>query len=306
MRTRSSTPGEDVRQEGNAKVEAANSLRRLTDHPQDFGLGLKPDDRRVIAAEQHLAKMAADFDRLKQLQEVRTAAWQSASQAKVACEDWLRHGKPGNTTLEAVETDPPKLLKGETVLDAIERLRRRVRELRADLHRIASAPYPSSYCKQRMRAQIEALAMQGAPSVSRLVELDGPVEFQTQQVQSQVYNAQAAVAFAEVPDAVALVAWLHKDALIAALDREIASEADDKAALSHEAREKAEAEVMGDLLAVERDECALVWQAQAQGLPVEHRADISPLALLGVKLVTTPRADALPETSPGHSWLLRR
>jgi hypothetical protein len=41
--------------------------------------------------------------------------------------------------------------------------------------------------------------------------------------------------------------------------------------------------VMGDLLAVERDEAALVWQAQAQNLPVEHRADISPLALLGLR-----------------------
>jgi len=62
---------------------------------------------------------------------------------------------------------------------------------------------------------------------------------------------------------------------------------------------------MGDLLAAERDEAALVWQAQAQGLPVEHRADISPLAILQVRLVTTPRADAA-ETSPGYSWPLRR
>jgi hypothetical protein len=109
-----------------------------------------------------------------------------------------------------------------------------------------------------------------------------------------------------MPDTVALVAWLHKDALIAALDREIASEADDKAALSHEAREKAVAETQADLLAVERDESWFVWQAQSQGLPVEHRADISPLALLGLKLVTAPRADPSPETSPGLSWLLRR
>jgi hypothetical protein len=71
--------------------------------------------------------------------------------------------------------------------------------------------------------------------------------------------------------------------------------------LSHEARQKAEAEVMGDLLAVERDECALVWQAQAQGLPCEHRADVSPVALLGLRLVTAPRA-GMPATSPGHAW----
>ena len=99
-----------------------------------------------------------------------------------------------------------------------------------------------------------------------------------------------------MPTCSRLFAWLHKDALIAALDREIASEADDTAALSHEARQKAEADVLGDLLAVERDECALVWQAQAQGLPVEHRSDINPVALLGLRLVTAPRAD-VPETS---------
>jgi hypothetical protein len=79
-----------------------------------------------------------------------------------ACEVYLRDGKPGNTTLEAVEVEPPKLNKGETVVDAIERHRRRVRELRADLHRIESATCPSSYAKQRMRAQIGQLAQRGA------------------------------------------------------------------------------------------------------------------------------------------------
>ena len=85
--------------------------------------------------------------------------------------------------------------------------------------------------------------------------------------------------------------------LVAKLDAEINSEADDAAALSHEAREKAEAEVMADLLATERDESWLVWKAQAENLPVEHRADISPLALLGLRLVTAPRPAALPGTS---------
>jgi hypothetical protein len=64
--------------------------------------------------------------------------------------------------------------------------------------------------------------------------------------------------------------------------------------------------VQADLLSVERDESWFVWQAQSQGLPVEHRADISPLALLGLKLVTTPRADGTPPTTPGYSWSLRR
>jgi hypothetical protein len=57
---------------------------------------------------------------------------------------------------------------------------------------------------------------------------------------------------------------------------------------THEMRQQRVAEVMGDLLAVERDEAALVWQAQAQNLPVGHYNDCSSLAILQWRLVTAP------------------
>ncbi len=57
----------------------------------------------------------------------------------------------------------------------------------------------------------------------------------------------------------------HGHALIAKLNAEIDAEADDAASLSHTEREKRESEVQQDLLAVERDEAALVWTAQAEG-----------------------------------------
>jgi hypothetical protein len=298
---------EQVRQASLTKIEAEGQLKRLTDHPQQGGFGLTDDNRSVISARRTLAKAIDDFERLKQLQEVRAAAFQSASAALVACEDWLKNGRPGNTTLEPVEVDVPKPAKGENLLDQIEARRRRVRELRADAHRIRSAPFPSAHCKAQMRSQIEALAMQGAPVVGDLIENDRQIVFQTLAVRSQVYNTEVpSVAFAELPDAVALFAWTFKDALVKRLDAEIDAEADDKAAMSHEARQKAEAEVMADLLAVERDECALVWQAQSQNLPCEHRADVSVAALLSIALFTTPRAVAFPETTPGYSWPLRR
>jgi hypothetical protein len=115
-------------------------------------------------------------------------------------------------------------------------------------------------------------------------------------------SAPGAVAFAELPDALALTCWLHKDALIAALDREIVAESDDAAALTHEARQQRAAEVQGDLLAVERDEAALMWRAQAENLPVEHRADISPLALLSLRVVTARRAGVSPGSSTEHAY----
>jgi hypothetical protein len=284
---------ETVRSASLAKIDAANALNTLVSHPQDFGKNLPETDPLVIAAKKHLDKMTAEFKRLTELQEIRSAAFRSAGAAVANVEDWLKSGKPSGVLLQDHDDGPePTLAKGENgLLDAVENRRRRVRELRADLHRIASAPFPSSYAKQRMRAQIEALAMQG-PSVSRLVELDGPVEFQTQRLTSEVHAERRSLAFTEVADAVALVAWLHRDALIAALDREIASESDDKSALSHADRELRTAEVMGDLLDIERQEAALTWSAMEQGLPIEHRSDISPLALLGVRLVTVPRANA--------------
>ena len=108
-------------------------------------------------------------------------------------------------------------------------------------------------------------------------------------MQSTVHNAgPGAVGFAETPDAVALVEWLLRDQVIAKLNAEIDSEADDAASLSHEARQRRESEVQSDLLDIERQESALVWSAMSQSLPIEHRADCDPRAVLGIALVVAP------------------
>jgi hypothetical protein len=295
-------PHEDIREASAARTNATSSLKRLLAPAGEGGFRLKPDDPRVVAAQRTLEKATDEFHRLLTRQTERSAVFQLCSQGLAQVEAWLRDGRPSGTVLEAVEVEPPKLLKNEDVLSGIERLRRRCRELKADLHRIESAPYPSSHAKAKMREQIAELATQGAPSVSLLVEHDGKVEFQTQRLQSEVFNAQpGAIGYAAIPDVVGLFAWLHRDALIAALDREIAAEADDKAALSHTDRELRTSETMSDLLSVERDESALVWLAMDQKLPVEHRADCSPQAVLQVQLVTAPRATNGP-TSPGHAY----
>jgi hypothetical protein len=65
------------------------------------------------------------------------------------------------------------------------------------------------------------LAQRGAVSVSRLVEHDDNIEWPTLQQRVNVYNGEAvAVGFLELPDTLALTCWLHRDALIARLDRE--------------------------------------------------------------------------------------
>ena len=70
------------------------------------------------------------------------------------------------------------------------RLRRRVRELHSDLHRVRSAPLPSAYCKQRMRAQIDELAMRGEPSMALLIEHDREIVWPMTLVQSTVRGGE--------------------------------------------------------------------------------------------------------------------
>jgi len=115
-------------------------------------------------------------------------------------------------------------------------------------------------------------------------------------------GTERSLAFHETVDVTALIAWLHKPALIAALDRQIDGEADDPASLSHEDRQRRESEALSDLLATEFEESSLVWKMQSEGLPIEHRSDCAPQAVLGLKLITAPRATEFPGTSPEHAF----
>ena len=76
---------EVIRQASMTRIEAKNSLKRLTSHAQDHGFNLPEDDPRVVAAEKHLAKVTDDLRRLQERSEARSLAWQSASAALAAC-----------------------------------------------------------------------------------------------------------------------------------------------------------------------------------------------------------------------------
>jgi hypothetical protein len=285
----------DLHELSTERRRAVARLEQLTGHPQDSGLNLPTDHRSVIDAGRSVARLTSELDRLKQQNEQRTARWRAASAVLAAVEAWIAHGIPGNCMLkDADATEPAPLKKGETVVAAIARVRHRGRELRADLHRIRSAPYPSDHCKTQMRAQVATLAEHGAASVTALVEHDGEIGWPSRRLRSQTFGAGGAIAFAETTDALGLLAWLCKDLVVAALDAAIDFESDDGAALSVEARQQAEVEVMADLLSTEREECALVLRAQSEGLAIDHRIDCAPAALLAVELVTRAAAVAVP------------
>ena len=100
--------------------------------------------------------------------EPRQPSEQVAARTRSAIDACLRNRRHGTAFAEYV-AEPPRLSKGETILDAVTRLERRCRELRADLHRCESAPYPLSHARARLVETVERLAQ--APNVSMLIEL---------------------------------------------------------------------------------------------------------------------------------------
>ncbi len=255
------------------------------------GHSLDDDDPRVAIEQTALTKQEAELARLKRLEEQHGARRRSLAALVKGAEDWIK-SVPAAMTI-AMHPIEPQLKKGESIADAVERLRRRWRELQADLDRVRAAPWPSSLARERMRAQIAALAEAGRPAVHHLVDFNEAVAFATRNVPVRILNsAPEAIGFGEVPDVLALIAWLHQDELIRRLDAEIDATADDAHALDADQRRRAEAEILADRLSLEREEAELCWRQAADGRPIVHRPDLDPQALLGVKLIATSSADA--------------
>jgi hypothetical protein len=295
-------PFSEVQEASTARILAQQRLQTLQGHPAEFGHNLKDDHRSVIEAKKTLQKATAGWTRLNERAEVNAAAWRSASGSVVNCENWAKEGRPGNTVMEYCPTEPPKPAKGDSLLDLIEKLRRRGRELQADANRISSAQFPAAFVKAKMRETILRLSEAGCPNISGMVEHDGPLTFAQSRIQTTLYgdNHSQQISFGETTDAIAFDCWLHRDEIIKRLEKQIDAEVDPNSTpLSYEQREQRKAEIALDLLDIERQEAAAVWLAQEHGLPVEHRADCSPQAILQIQLRTvTGNGHDGPSTTP--------
>lgn len=257
------------------------------------GPGLDDDDVQVRDAQRKLDAVDAEMARLNELVQARQTRSRNIAASVANCEDLLREGRPGGTEIvEAAETDVASVLKKrESPMAVLDGLRLRLRELAADAHRVESAPFPAAHAKARARATIEQLAARGTVDVGPLVEADLDIVWPTSTTRSQLVavvgrsgDQVAGSALGEQVDAHALAAWLFRDAMIEKVEAEIDLVSDDAAALSREDRQMKLAEIAQNRLSIERQEAALVWRLQGDGLPVEHRPDANPLAVMGIAL----------------------
>lgn len=265
------------------RQQAEVRIRQLTLGAGLGGFQLDPSDPRVVAEQAKADRLATEIGRLSAISDARSARRQELQRLVSSLDAWL--SRQGGRELVAYVGPAPKLGRGETASDAVERCRRRLRELRADLARIEAAPIPSSVAKEKARAEVMRLAAQGRPNVAAMVEAGQKIEWPLARTDVSAWREgrpDPNVPLVRAVDPVALAAWLDPDALLAALEREIDELADDEAALSDEARAAKRTEILADLLAVERDEEAFILQAAASGAEILRRPDADPRAVLGL------------------------
>jgi len=199
---------------------------------------------------------------------------------------WLQ-SLPAAAVIKTVA--PPKpATTGETPAAAADRLRADIAAARADIAEVMNAPAPRAAVAQMVRAEIDRLAARGRPNLFGLIERSG-TEISWPMVSTRVEVsgiAQAKDAVLNVRgfgggqqiDALALMCWAHRDAILAAFDAELAEATDDQGAMADQERGAREIELRAKLLEIERAEVAAV---EAAGT-LRHRADLDPRALLGV------------------------
>jgi hypothetical protein len=293
-------PDLETRQHANsARAECARLIERMLLPRVHGGHGFNEDSPQVLQEQARLARLTAEAARLQTQYEVRGQEYTAASQVLSAALSFLRNAPPG--TLVDDDNVPTPALNGKVgLLDQLEHARHRGRTLAADLHAIRSSPWPSAHAKAKARTEVEALAQHGAISVSHLIEANGSLVFPVMRVSSQLFNVQpvegarGAIAFAnDLPNTLAILAWVHRDAVIAAVNRAIDEEADDKSALGDSERRKREQQVLADILQNDRLEAAICWAAIDAQLPCEHRLGCTPAAVLQCRTVKAPAKPTL-------------
>jgi hypothetical protein len=256
---------------------------------------ISADDPRALDAQARLAFAEQELANATQARDAYSERRQRAGRLLESVEKYLR-SLPSDIAVKPHTGVEAKLGRNETALAAVERCRRELARLRADLHTVRSAPLPSGQAKAIARQQIESLAERGRPDLFATIEAGEPPVLPTTDLSLEVYgitpegHAVTGRAAGQTIDAAALLAWLHRDTLIAKLEAEITARADDKAALSDAERRKREADLWSQMLDAERAECAFVAMAKGDVL---HREDVDPRALLALASeLPAPRTDA--------------
>lgn len=265
------------------RQERQRTRARIADLDKDNRI--RRDDRVYVTA---VRTLEAQTERTGKMEEryARLSERSSALRALVTrIDDW--HGDRSGDMIEAHAGSAPKLARGEKPLDAVARLRGKVAELRQEATRISNAPLPAAEAKAAAKSFIEHMAFSGRPDVTPLLRGESKPEWPNlaslyQQAVMGPGNEYMVIAAGVNADAIGLTAWLHGPAMLKALEAQIDAEAKDDRAIPTVGREARLDVLRGEMLAIEREEEAIIRAIAEEGIPVERRPDADPRAVLAV------------------------
>jgi hypothetical protein len=240
------------------------------------------EGKRVEDEQTGRAPLREQVERLK-LEVARIAAEQKSTNIGFSTSDIV--GFLASSSAEFVAVTPPKVVveKGQNLSDSLAQIRARQSEVRDEIISVENAPLPPQECKEKLCAQIAAIAESGAPDISGLTH-GLPIAFPTELFTASSHVPNAVTVAATVKSAFPFAVWLHQDTLIRKLSEAIdaAAEASDVAPLNRVDRGAQLVALNKSLLSLQRSEEAIISKIEEQGGSV-MRTCRDTLILLGIE-----------------------
>jgi hypothetical protein len=241
-----------------ARDASASASRRIADIQKALAYSETPV-KDAPNLEHEMTRLRA----VREQQSQRQRAW-SSLHANIA--QWLA-GQRGQFEPVEYKTKP---LPGETIHEAVARFRREIEQTKAVLANVERAPLPKADLKKLAERHVQAMAARGRPNVTvergelSITFTDGK-------------------AFGVSPErAIAHLAWLHPDAMLARFTEAIDAMSESPHAMPESERLQRLAEGRASLEQLERSEESLIVLAAAEGVEVMRRPTADPLAVLGI------------------------
>ncbi|MDP2410073.1 MAG: hypothetical protein Q8M26_07285 [Pseudolabrys sp.] len=236
-----------------------------------------------IGAMQKQSRAVRDYDEAAALQSSidKMTATRQAHQSRVrelaalvaALGHWVS-ALPADTALETIRPPAVRLLKGETLVEAVDRIRADLAEAQAELRAVLSASPSKADLRKTLERRVAAMAARGKP---KLAVKAGELSIDFADPGSFTVGASA-------QHLAATLAWLDPLAMFKKLEAEL--DAVTVRGLTLSAAQKADrSQQLTD--AIERLELveeSLISKAEAAKQTIARRPNASPAAVLGVRL----------------------
>lgn len=221
-----------------------------------------------------VARRKAELDRAVGAEARASEAWEKFAFIE-NLRDWVAtyFGRDGKLRHESLPKIGPR--KGETLRQAIDRVRTEIERVETEWRAVEQAPMPLAEVKAEIASSVDAIAAKGAPEINARAREGDPAGI-GRRIRLDIVGGN------KIGDGGAsFFVWLMRDALVDRLCCMVDNL--DMAAAMTDAERDARFTVLADRrLSLERQEEALVTAAAEDGLRIDRRDDADPRAVLEV------------------------